>query len=348
MGTIMKKFIFYVLLCGLIFGCGSSSENSIPKGKFDASVLSAHLTGGYIDSIFMTKDASRVYFIHSIYPPKVLNGATPPASCGSASQLPGHITATGLEWNTDIYYVEWNGSNWSAPINVGSPVNTLGMECCMWLNSDETEMIFYRATDLDGDGIDGDVGLPQTGNYITTRASRSDPWGTPVALTGDYGTTNQSNTVYRHDIHKVPSNNYYLWETDASGNKRLLFGNWNGAGYDTPALMPGTIDEDTQPWVSDDETTLIYNHRDASGTSDLYSMTRANTGAVWGAPTQIPTADFDDQNVSRIWGEPSFDTSQTFMMFIRFNTTDTNCWSAEIMYSPGNFISGFATPVKLN
>jgi len=344
----MKKFVFYALLCGLLSGCGGGTSDSPPPEKFSASVLSAYLTGGYIDSIFITKDARRVYFIYSIYPPRVLNSGTPPASCNIGTPLPGHIAVPGLEWNTDIYYVEWNGSNWSAPINVGAPVNTLGMECCMWLNNDETEMIFYRGTDLDGDGIDGDVGLPPTGNYRVTRTSRTAPWGTPVALSGDYGILNQSNTVYRHDIHQAPSNNYYLWETDVIGNKHLLFGNWNGVGYDAPTPIFGSINEDTQPWVSDDETRLVYNHRNVSGTSDLFSMTRANASAPWGIPSQIPTVNFDDQNANRIWGEPSFDASQTFMLFIRFNTLDPNCWSAEIMYAPGDFVNGFTTPTKLN
>jgi hypothetical protein len=138
-----------------------------------------------------------------------------------------------------------------------------------------------------------------------------------------------------------------LWETDAGGNRRLLFGRWNGAGYDAHALIPGSAHEDTQMWVSDDETTLIYNHRTAEST-DLYKMTRADAASSWSAPMQVPTTNFDDPAGRRGWGEPTFDATRAFMLFVRFNTTDAVCRDAEVMHSAGDFTNGYATPVKLN
>ena len=145
-------------------------------GRFQpGSMPDALSNGGYIDSPFLNRAGDRFYFIHSIFAPAVLEARATPEACSDLQvpQLPGHVTADGLEWNTDIYYVEWDGERWSEPVNLGAPINSLGMECCMWLNADETEIIFNRVSDLDSDGEDGDVGLPPTGNYRATRADRN-------------------------------------------------------------------------------------------------------------------------------------------------------------------------------
>ena len=167
--------------------------------------------------------------------------------------LPGQTLGAGLDWNTDLYYIEWNGSSWSAPINLGSAVNgtavnSLGNECCEWLNETETEIIFYR------DNFDLLADLGPRGNFRATRATRNDPWSTPVLLPGDYGSGNQSSTIYRHDIHKTASGDLYLWEHDNSllNKGRLLFGKWNGSGWDAQVTIAGSdsSDDETQPWVS--------------------------------------------------------------------------------------------------
>lgn len=330
-------------------GCDThrdGDEIEVPVDRFATSSLKEVLGGGgYIDSIFSTPDGNRIYFTFSIFRPLVLLGVTPPASCPAAAPLPGHVSIPGLEWNTDLYYVEWDGAAWSVPVNVG--VNTLGMECCVWVNDDETEIIFYRDTDLDGDGTDGDLGLPATGNYVATRSVKTAAWETPVPLPGVYGIDDQGGGISRTDIHKAPSKNLYLWETDAQGNKRLMFGRWNGTGYDAPALIPGSTHEDTQVWVSHDETTLVYNHRTADAT-DLFKMTRADAASAWDTPVQIPTANFADPMGKRIWGEPTFDVTLTHLLFVRFNTMDATCWEAEIMHAAGDLTRGYAAPVRLN
>ena len=163
------------LLVSIVAGCTRTAEDPcqdisqvVGEGQFTDCVMpeSLHI-GGYIDSTFINKSGDRLYFIHSIFSPSVLSGQSTPRRCEylQAEQLSGHVTTDGLEWATDIYYVEWDGESWSDPVNVGEPVNTLGMECCMWLNDDETEIIYNTVSDLDGDGEDEDLGLPPTGNY---------------------------------------------------------------------------------------------------------------------------------------------------------------------------------------
>ena len=133
----------------------------------------------------------------------------------------------------------------------------------MWLNHDETEIIFYTLSDLDNDGVDEDLGLRPTGNYRATRADRDSEWSTPVALPGEYGTEGQLANVWRSDVEKVPSGNLYLWEKTVDGDHLLVFGERIGGTYDAPEYaspvnISGTTNYETQVWVNDEETCLLY------------------------------------------------------------------------------------------
>ena len=334
----------------------SEDVPGVEVDRFSPGVMPESLKGGgYIDSPFINKAGDRIYFIHSIFSPRVLDGSAAPDECSHVQvpQLPGHATTPGLEWNTDIYYVEWNGAQWAEPTNLGAPINSLGMECCMWLNDDETELIFNRVSDLDGDGKDGDMGLSPTGNYIATRADRNASWSEPVPLPGAYGIQSQTTTEYRHDIHKAPSGNLYLWEKFNNGDILLRFGARTGGTYSDPiyadpVTINGSTNYETQVWVNDSETQLVFNHRQANGETDLYTQKRATKDEPWEPATAVSLTGFTDSNGSAIWGEPSFDQSENFMVFVRFDTTEAKCWTPVLMVSPGNISSGFSTPTTLN
>ena len=320
------------------------------KGGMPASLHA----GGYIDSIFINKSGDRIYFVHSILSPSVLQAQATVEQCKhvQSKQLKGHITSPGLEWNSDLYYVQWDGKVWSEPINLGAPINTLGMECCMWLNDEETEIIFNTKSDLDGDGKDKDLGLFATGNYRAIRADRNAPWSAPVALPGDYGIENQSGDE-RHDVHKAPSGNLYLWEEFSNGDMLLRFGERTGGTYDAPVYakpttIAGSVNFETQIWVNDQETRLVFNRRQPNGNSELYTRTRATTNKPWGAPALVNTKGFADSSGGTIWGEPTFDSTESYMIFIRFDSSDSLCWTPDVMYAPGTVSEGFKPPTVLN
>ena len=196
-------------------------------------------------------------------------------------------------------------------------------------------------------------GLPPTGNYRATRADRNSPWSDPVPLPDDYGVGTQTRAQYRHGMHKVPSGNLYLWEWFANVDNLLRFGERTGGSdeaptYAPPITIPGSTNFETQIWANDAETRLIYNHREADGETQLHTRTRATVDAPWGPATVVDTAGFADEMGRAIWGEPSFDHSESFMMFVRFSSNDYACFTPEIMYSAGTPISGFAPPVVLN
>jgi len=363
--THASQFLFGIAL--ILSGCSEDKTNTEDASgndtdtsagwddRFDEGVMPESIqNGGYIDSVFINRSGDRIYFIHSMYSPSVLDGFSTPDECAhaQASPLSDHVSISGLEWNTDIYFVEWDGSTWSEPVNIGAPVNTLGMECCMWLNDDETEIIYNSVSDLDGDGQDQDVKLAPTGNYRATRADRDSPWNTPEPLPGEYG-TDQDDTQYRHDIHKAPSGNLYLWEKFNNGDCLLRFGELTGGSendpeYASPVTIEGSTNYDTQVWANDTETRLIYNHRQANGETELYTLQRATSADAWGAPTAVSTTDFADSAGSEVWGEPTFDHSEEFMIFVRFDTTDSDCWTPDLMFSAGDPIDGYGTPKVLN
>lgn len=332
-------------------GC-SKSESALPApqpyqdGRFTGGAITSP-AGGYMDSVFINAEGNRIYFLHSIKSVNdFMNGTSiyPPAPF-----LPGHTVGAGLDWNTDLYAVEWNGASWSTPRNLGSAIdgssiNSLGNECCVWLNDAETEIIFYRDTF-------NIAALGPRGNYRATRASRNDPWGAPSLLPGDYGSGNQSSAVYRHDIHKTASGDLYLWERDDSlPNKgRLLYGAWNGAGWNAPVSITGSDspDDESQVWVSRDELTMLFNRRGASGNTSLIRMTRAGFADAWGNAAATPLMNFADGSGMTVWGEPTLPATENHMLFIRFDTS-MSPWRAQIMFSEGTPAQGFSTPIPLN
>lgn len=329
------------------FDSGGPVDPPPPQdNRFRKNAL-ASPTGGYVDSVFINALGDRIYFLHSVYSVNdFMNGTSndPPVAF-----LPGHTNFPGLEWNTDLYYVEWNGTSWSVPKNLGSSingsaVNSPGNECCVWLNETETEIIFYRDTfDL--------AALGPRGNFRASRATRDDPWGTPVLLPGDYGSGNQPASISRHDIHKTASGDLYLWEkNDSQANKgRLLFGNWNGVAWDAPAAIAGSDsqNDESQVWVSRDELTMLFNRRDATGNTSLMRMTRVSMTSAWGALDTVSVLNVADSNGQAIWGEPTLATTEDYMLFIRFDTGQSP-WKAQIMYSGGTPAQGFGTPIPLN
>lgn len=317
-----------------------------PRDPFARGAITSP-NGGYIDSIFINPTGDRIYFLHSIK--SVNDFMTGGSAYPTVEPLTGHTSAPGLEWNSDLYFIEWDGASWSAPRNLGgaadgSSINSPGNECCMWLNDSETEIIFYRDT--------FDLGaLGPRGNFRATRASRNEPWSAPVLLPGDYGSGNQSSTVYRHDIHKTASGDLYLWEHDAAlANKgRLLYGKWNGAGWDGPVGIAAadSSDDETQPWVSRDERCLLFNRRDSSGNTSLMRMVRASAADDWGPASEVPIHGIADSNGRAVWGEPTLPSAEGSMLFIRFET-DQLPWKARMMFSAGQAAQGFGTPIPLN
>ena len=327
----------------------SCSSDSSPQGnpsRFSAGIIKT-LNSGYTDSIFITADANRIYFLNSVLSAHdFMSGTTIDPQ---ADFLPDHIgQGTGVYWNSDLYYIEWNGTTWSEAVNLGTKINSLGNEGCVWLNDDETKIIFYR----DNLGL---TGIGDTGNYMATRADKNAEWSTPVLLPGKYGSVDQlpSSNHYRHDIQMTTSGDLYLWESQDGDpeNNILLYGKWNGLTWDDPVTIANTHGDvnngETQIWVSRDEKRMVFNRRGIDANTQLISFSRSNIADAWSNGKIVPLTGFADPNSNSVWGEPTFTSSESFMLYIRFNTS-IGSWPCDIMYADGNTQDGFGPPVKLN
>jgi hypothetical protein len=333
-----------------VAGCGktlaTATAAEIPSdGRFSAGAIGSPMDG-YSDSIFINAAGDRVYFTHSFLTTTDFLGVTSNQPHGAT--LPGQTVGAGIDYNTDLYYIEWNGTAWSVPINLGgaidgTKINSLGNECCVWLDDSEMEIIFYRDTfDLPA--------LGPRGNFRASRTDRNAQWGTPVLLPGSYGSVDQSTVRYRHDLQKTASGDLYLWEKDED-TSTLLYGSSDGLGGNSaPTLIPGMealgAQHNTQPWISRDELTLLFNTR-TTGDTTLNRMTRPDRCAPFGHLTSLPTAGFGDPGGVAVWGEPTLSRSENYMLFIRFDTSQIG-WPAQMMFAKGNPATGFQTPVVLN
>lgn len=347
MRPMILKHLATVAIAGTV-ACSSEPvpPDADPVDRFAQGALLTPLGGGgYIDSIFLSYDSNRLYFLYSTWNTSDFLGGRVPQECPHGPTFADMRIVAGLEYATDLFFVEWDGNRWSAPQSVGSNVNSAGLECCVWLNDDETEMIF------------GSTSGDRNGNYMSTRADKGAPWGVAQVMAGRYGPDGRETvpgpngtSIYVEvtDLHRTPSRDLYGWETDRAGMERLVYGRWNGSSNDAPVVIPGSEHHDTQVWVSDDELVMLYNHRTQGIDTTLRTMTRPSRTAAWSAPSTLPTPGFADPNGLEIWGEPTLTADGTSMLFVRFNTRDSNCWRSEIVRARGTPGAGYADPEVLN
>lgn len=334
----MPKLLFFLTLFFLFF----FSQEAWALNQWDAGGISAPRSG-LIDSPFLSANGKRIYFSYA--PVAFLDFILGTSLYPRGESLPGHVQDGSHQNTADLYYVEWNGTTWSAPVNLGPNINSLVTDCCAWLNPTETQIIFFRYGDTTRQGM------------TAFRANKNDPWGTPIVLLGDYGTANMSDDVARSDLTLGPiTGDVYLWEyrSPSVSTKvgRLMRGVWNGethnapVGFDAPAWDKEDVDE-TQPWISPDEKTLLFNRRDVNGQTTLWRSTRSSVTASWADPVQVPISGFADELNQMIWGEVSLTPNQDRLVAVRFNTVPSG-WKSEIITAPGTALSGFTNAVALN
>ncbi len=72
----------------------------------------------------------------------------------------------------DIWKSEWKGDSWSAPVNLGDSVNTIGIEQSPFLHPDQ-QSLYFSSTGWQGMG---------QGDLFLTRRSPEEEWSKPVNL----------------------------------------------------------------------------------------------------------------------------------------------------------------------
>jgi hypothetical protein len=290
---------------------------------------------GYIDSPFVVSDGSTLYFIHSVVSTYDIIVQNPDAQ-PSTPHLAGHQGAEGpYWWNTDLYLSRRNpDGTWGMPENLGPTVNTVHMESGPWVNAEQTMLIFTRESVDDPSA---------SGSFVAVRESADDPWGEPVRLPGelgDYGSNGFS------DFHLAPGGDLYFWGGIFEGTGDLYRARSTGPGeWAAAELLPGafrTADDETQPWLSDDETVFLFNRRGDDGDTSLWRSTRSGASDEWGEPEEVVLTGFADAGGLAVWGEPCVVDDGT-LFFMRFDTSVED-WIAQIMMAPLNPDGSYGPP----
>jgi len=343
----MQLLIMIFLFISIIAGCGDKGgRDGRVAGDTDQSDNTDNQDGGgqmrsfprgYVDSPFIIPDGSAIYFLHSVASTYDMLTANPSAR-PVTDYLPGHQGQGGpYWWNTDIYVSYKNpDGTWGEPQNLGPNINTEHMECCPWVNDDQTVLIFTRESVTDPS---------LSGSFISRRENKGEPWGVPERLHGELG---DYATNGFHNFHLTPGGDLYF-ETSYPGNAVLYWAKGIG-GYQWAEAEPldGVLQsdlDDTQPWLNGEETLLCFNRRDESGNTELLCADRPSPSSPWGSPSVVEVVDFADPAGALVWGEPSF-TEDGTMFFVRFDTSTTG-WDAELLQAPRNNDGSYGPPERL-
>ena len=173
---------------------------------------------------------------------------------------------------------------WGAPVNVGSPVNSLYDEDGPSISADGL-WLYFESDRPGGHGEPDDL-------WVSTRSTLSSPWGTPV----NFGST--VNTSWREGDPAVSSNGLSLYfESDRPGGhgdrdlwvstRSTLSDSWG-----TPVNLGSNVNTlyyDGDPEVSADGLMLFFNSNrpGGSGGFDIWVTRRATVDDDWRAPVNL-------------------------------------------------------------
>ena len=314
----------------------------VSTGKWGLGVI-ASPSYGWTDSPFQNAAGDRIYFMHTPY--SILDVAADPVGTSHAypvgAHLPGAQVSLLYPKYSDLFFVEWNGTTWSAPASIGDINTANNGECCIWLSDDEKTAVIHR------DGVDG------KSNIIYSRADRNaTTWTLGFYFEPSIWPAN-TQTNYNADVNFGPiSLDAYMAHSRAasvSANlgrilkssapsyaSRLSYSALDLTGYD-----------ETQPYISRNELTLLFNRRASGKPTTLQRVTRATTADTWNvASTEVVTTGFKDAFDSRLWGEISMDTTESYAIAVIFDTTVPG-WTSRLVHSVGTPTTSFATPTFL-
>ena len=169
------------------------------------------------------------------------------------------------------------------PTNLGPTVNASANDFCPRVSTDGLSLFFpsVRAGGVGGLDI-----------WVTTRATKDDPWGAPVNLGP---TVNSSSDDYSLDISADGLSLYFVSKRpggsggyDAWVTTRITKNDpWNA-----PVNLGPTVNSSSDDYsldISADGLTLHFtsNRGGGSGGHDVYVTTRPTTGDPWGAPVNL-------------------------------------------------------------
>jgi hypothetical protein len=191
--------------------------------------------------------------------------------------LTGDMLELYFNRNADIYLATRSdvGQPWSTPTLVNE-LSSIYSETTPEITYDGLT-IFVASTRIGGFGAD-DI-------YVSTRASRTDAWATPVQVPELSTSAEDAASAPTSDLLDI-----VLTSNPTAVNADLYRAHRTSttASWSTPAPLTAlnSASDDFSPMLTDDKLTIYFDSFRA-GTDDLYVATRASTSASFSTPTPI-------------------------------------------------------------
>ena len=182
---------------------------------------------------------------------------------------------------------------WGTPMNLGPTVNTSALDGCPSVSADGLSLFFMS-------GRPGGSGAHDL--WMTTRATISDPWGSPVNLGATVNSSGADGcpsisadglTLFLHSNRSGGYGSHDLWVT----TRATVSDPW-GPPVNLGATV-NTASTDCCPSISADGLMLFFHsdRSDGSGSLDLWVTTRATISDPWGSPVNLgPTVNSSDSD----------------------------------------------------
>jgi hypothetical protein len=196
-----------------------------------------------------------------------------------------HSERSGGYGGRDIWVAEraTKNENWTALENVGPPVNTSHQDSSPDISRDGLTLYF----DSDRPGGSGMSDI-----WVTTRTTKSDPWGTPVNLGPSVNSSSYDAypsvsadglTLFMHSNRPGGYGGYDIWMTTRQSK---------GDSWTTPVNLGSTVNSsaiDSDPCISHDGLVLFFTslRPGGYGIADMYLLRRTTMQDSWDSPVNL-------------------------------------------------------------
>ncbi len=188
-------------------------------------------------------------------------------------------------------------SEWSEPVHLDAPVNSPCQEQTPTLSKDELAL-YFMSNRQGGLGNDTPDGCQDSFDlWVATRASRDDPWDTPVNLGSPVNTSgNEAGPALSPDGRLLF---FYRWVGTGQRDIYVSRRDPNDLGWETPVSLgpavavPGlnSTVEDNHASVRRDGREIFFNSRRPGAVGgagfDIWVATRENVHDPWSTPVNL-------------------------------------------------------------
>ncbi len=180
----------------------------------------------------------------------------------------------------DIWYAEWNGTDWNTPVRLGPQINTgPGFEKSPSVTPDGQKLYFVAYA---GGGFQWDI-------WVCAFDSSINDWGMPVNLGAPVNTTGAE-----FSAHLAPDGQRLYFTSEGFSRCGIYMSQWNGSSWSVPQLQWGCGTSPEYPSVAADGQWLYFDEYVSDGKSIF--------AAAWGGSGWVlPAYDLRPQIGDSSW-----------------------------------------------